>query len=859
MVLSETFDEYAEESASEKIGLAVVEAAKRLVGWSEYVLPIYKIEDFDIQVISRLTEEGIDLVEGTNQNLLTPGQFYFDRENSVLYCRASDDSNPNGRFIALVFKNFYSTPSGIVALPHDLNEGFAVEWLPLLKDTSDFGVELDNQNQLGQAIEGSGSMKLINDREYWNPRFDKLYFENQKVELYSWTRTLPATEAKLLFRGFVVERNYSEAAIDFKLKDNLNALRAPVALAALGAFPGARVKPSQQTAKQRRIYGRAYGVVPAPIDQVLIGYQLVGTVNVVRDSAAIEGIGTEFLRQVSPDDKLLFVSPVGTTDYTVESITDDLNLTLTSEYGSRSQNGVGVYIKPANPKRYTNRRHLIAGHALREPSTTISAVFSQNTFSVVDPLDFNVGDLINVGTEVASILRISGNRFRLAQNLLDVPTVGTTVQKDAISNVRIGGLLMQADRDYTYDPNSGEFFLEELAEFNVAPVVKIPGSVEFTNGSLDVTGVGTSFTSLKTGDWIRGVGQADFFEIGSIIDDLNLKLRTPATYDYGPGPCRAKRPDYFNEMGGTVIQMDVLGITEDGTPSGKLIATAPGVLKHLLTSAGLGSILDTDTFDDAEELVSAPIGFPIPKKFDTREADKLRDVMNAVNQSVFGSVVQTAEFKLRFSYLRPQKQRGLPVLQEDDMLKWQIASTSSRIVKTTRVRYRQQEWDYLSNSATSEEVTKVSKSAAYLANNQNEKIVECVLVDQADAEMLANRWSFILESASSTITISSKLRGMLISVTDKLELRHEKFYQRVGSTLQRKIAAVQSSKKSYDSTAVQFEDLSNAFSRCGVICEDGVPNFDNSSEEELLYHSFVTDDYGMIDNDPETMGVNLIW
>lgn len=852
-----TFADHADRSASEKIGLAVIEAGQRLVGWQNYAAATYFLENFQLPVISELKESGTAWTAAATllDCQLTAGTYYLDRDARRLYAHSTLGENPNGLFVGLIFPMFFSTHG--VNLPWDLGSGFEVEWLPLLKDTSEFGVELDNSNQLGIAIEGSGSIKFFNDFEFWKSRFDKLVFENQKCEIYSWARDLPPSQRKILFRGRIQSKTYDPSSVSFALKDSLNALRAPIPMSDMQDVVGARLPDSLKSAKQRLVYGYTFGHRPTPIDAVLQGYPLVGTVDVTNGSTAVVGTGTEFLRQISPDDEILVGSTSGRT-YAVASVTDDTNLVLNEAYEGGSLEGADLFIKPNLPKRYANRVFLIAGHALREPVTDIATALPNqlNRIIVTDPTDLLIGDEIVVGSEQTSIERIFGSEIKLTSNLLAAPLVGTTVTRPAVTGVFLNDRELVLDRDYTYDPLTAILTLDQLAEFNVAPVVSIAGSVTF-NGTRTVTGSGTQFkTQVKPGDWIKKSGQFDYFEVLSVIDDTNLELRTAATYS-GTAAALAKRPKYYDDS--VVLSCDVLGKTLDGTTSGTLLKTGPAIVRDLLQMSSVSELLELSSFADSDALTTQRLSVVIPKGYADRNVPKLKDVINEVNKSVFGSLIQNSDFLLAYHVFRPVREQSLQVFAESDILKFAVKSVSDKIAKSVRLRSLHREFDPISRTNTFSETVALNKTATYLAKTENELLVDTLLVDPTDALIASSRWAFLIGVASTVVSFQTKLQGAGLNVNDRIEISHEKLYDRVGSNQTKKIAAVQSAKKSVFGVSIEIEDLSSAFSRCAAIVADGSPNFGDSSDSEKFYGSFITDTYGMQGNDPDTFGVNLIW
>jgi len=852
----DTFQEFQAAAASEKVALVILEASKRVVGWSLHSGSVYKLEDFEHHVIVSIEDSGVALTSAASTTLAA-GQFYLDRDASILYLRTSDSVNPNSKFIACQFRNYFSNVA--VNAPNDLSTGFSVEWRPMLLQTSEFGVEVDNKNLVGFAIEGSGRVVLVNDQGYWKPRFDKWTFENQRCFIYSWNRDLPITEAKLIYRGRVQTKAYDTKKISFSLKDLINELRAPVPLTDLVEYPSVLIPPNLETAKQRLMYGLVKGNRPTNIDQVLplTGYLLTGTASVTNGSTIVTGTGTSFLAQFSPGDELRLSDDED--KWAVGTVDSDSQITLTEEYEGQTGSGKTIYIFPGHAKRYLNRILLVAGHALREPTATIVNAMSTTLFTVDDATDIEAGGSIFLNGQMSLISRVSGNTIKLVTGPSSIPTVGNSITRLSIANVYLNNRLLQYSRDYVYSASLAKITIDPLAEFNVAPVRSITGTVGFVSTSRLVSGTGTFFKKeVSPGDWIKRNNQSAWYEVLSIESDTALTLRTASAYT-SSGAADQKIPE-VHDGDSVVLSCDVLGATDDGTPTGVFLKTASQIVSDLLDRAGLGDMIDTDAFDEAEDMSAHQIGVPIPERFDDTKPPSLRDVINKINQSVLGSLYQNEDFEFGYSILSPKRETtDVLRLRESDVLNFKVESDSTRITKTTRIRHTLKEFDPASLDRQLSEVVKTSDQAQYLAKSTKEQIIETYLTDTDDAQYLCNRWEFLLAQASAVVTIDTKLQAARVAVHDRVELQHEKIYERIGSAINRKVSGVQASRKSSSNANLELDDLSNAFSRCAVITEDDAEDFDAADDEEKMYNGYITDDYGMQDNNPDSFGSNLIW
>jgi hypothetical protein len=847
-----TYSDFQNQASSEKLGLVILEASKRLMGWVLHSGSIYKISSFNHNVIVSIEDSGTAYTPVSNIASLTAGTYYHDRTNKILYLWSSDSSHPNGLFIALTLRlHFCNAP---LNAPHDLSTGYDVEWLPCLDSTSDFGVELDNQNQLGVAIEGSGTVKFFNDTTFWAPIFDKLYFENQRCFVYSYNRNLPITEAKIIYRGRVQTKKWTTKDVQFTLKDFLSEMKAPIALDDLQDIVGARIPKNLYTAKQRRLYGYVNGLRPTNIDQVLTTYPITGTVSINNGDTIIIGSGTQFLTELNGEDELTLADD----NVTIQSVDSDTQVTISSEWNGTSQSGVTTEVRPKYPKRWMNREHVIAGHALTEPSTTITEVLSLSTFRVSSTTDLRPGEAIIVGGENTTIQRISQDLIKLTTTLAVLPPIGATVVRPSVTSVHLNDRELVLNRDFTYDASTGRLTLDELAEFNIAPIVGLTGSATFTNGSRVITGSGTFFkTELAIGDWIKAVGQTDYFEVLSVDADDQVTVRTSATYS-ATSAIQARHPEIFDDKT-VILSCNVLGLSVDGTTSGTLLSKAPEIVKDILIRAGLSDAINSASFSTALNLVETRLGLAIPSKYNDTKIPTVRDTINLINRSVFGSLIQSADFELAYSVLEPDRATTSVKLDESDILKFQITSDSKKLSATVTLQYNFAEHDPNAAINTFSSITVSSDNAQYLAKTTNNYPVQTVLIDDTDATVYAQRWAFLLEVASSVMKIDSKLQCARLQINDRVQVWHEKLYERMGSNLRRKVGGIQLAHKTPKDSTIEIEDLANAFARAGAIASNTANTYDQAGDSEKLINGYITDAYGMIDNDADTFGINLIW
>jgi hypothetical protein len=848
------YSEFQNSPSSEKITLAILSASKRLMGWTLHSGSVYKIENFTFSIIDSLKDSGVAYTEAASAGAVVASQYYLDRSAQTLYLRTSDSVNPNGKFLVAVLNLYFANVP--VTLPHDLADGIEVYWEPSLKTTSEFGVAIDTIAQSSEAIEGAGSLTIHNDFDFWKQNFDKLVFENQRCKLYSYSRDLAPEDARLIYKGRIESKAYAKDTISLRLKDQFAELRSNIALETVGSLE-MRTGTDMAEARLRLIMGRVTGIIPVATDRVLDGYPITGTISVTFNTLAVTGVGTAFLTELSPGDELILDNE----KYSIAEVTSNTALTLSTEYlGTVNLSGASVLVDPDQPKRWMNRTFTVAGHALRQPETTTMPGSTIIRLIVEDASDFYPGDIIYIGTlgsgETVEIESVVNGRFvNLVTSLSNIPPVGTLVLKPAIQNVRIDDMLLRYYRDYTFDAETAELTLRTTAESNAAPVYQFNNTVTFTSGSRNVTGSGFS-GFIKPGYMLGLYGNAAYFEVLSVVSDTAIILRTAPGFNLA-ALGRFKSKIYDDKS--SVLTLDALGRTVDGETDGALVKTAPGLVKALLEDAGLSAEIDETSFEDAEEIAYQHLGVAIPDSYNDKTAPTYRDTINRINKSVFGSLVQTTDYKFGYEVLRPYKSNSALLLGESDILGgFTLESKADNVVKTVNLEYAPKEYDYISLGENVTTVSKVGENATYLVQTDRSRTISTLLVEAQDAEIMVNRWSFLLSIASNRLTFVTKMQGMGLEIGDIIEVNHRKLFERFGGTGTRKLLLVESVLRNGSEVKVEAADLSNTFNRVAAYNEF-TENWVDATEDEKLYGGYYTDEYGLIDNDASNFETNLYW
>ena len=268
-----TYESFSQKPVSQKVTLAHIEPSHRLVLWKLETGSVYSRSVSHYVIGIRVGS--LELVSHGNA-ALSPGQWYFDGERSKVYLRMPDESNPLERYVSASYRLFFcDAPS---RLTHDLSgEGVLVDYEPLISSGGRFSAEVSSTDQLGIALESSGSISFHNLGGYFDSIFDKLLFEQKRVRIYSWSPSLPFDQAKLLFDGEITGKGFDDKKVTFSLKNFIHKLRQTVKLGIFSHQDGT-IADSVVGKPKRAIYGKLTGVRAQSVDMIVDGYALGGEV-----------------------------------------------------------------------------------------------------------------------------------------------------------------------------------------------------------------------------------------------------------------------------------------------------------------------------------------------------------------------------------------------------------------------------------------------------------------------------------------------------------------------------------------------------------------------------------------------------
>lgn len=849
----QTRDEFTRASSSEKITLAQINAKARLYVFTGPVSNIYskQVPYF----VEALKQNDTDMTKVSDVGSVVGGTFFYDIETSTLHTRLTGDVDPKTVELIVTYKFFYADKG--LTLPHDLqNISDDVFYEGRIVTAPGYKHKIGIDQGLTSLV-GEGTLHLKNQDGGLDGTFDKLIFENQSVTIYSWNPDLDPEDSRVIYRGQVTNKTFDGTDVKFKIKDQIfNLLDSPP----LEQYTEADfVSDSVQGQFKRLVYGRVDGLRCQSTDQIADGFTITGTVSAVANELLVSGTGTLFLSEVKQGDTII----VGNQQFDIEEVLDDTSLTIgdETEYAFSGQSAI---LKPSRGVSFKNRTFLSTGHVCAEVTHTIvnTPQFNRVVLDSTDGL-FS-GDFIefNETSERLEIKTVApGNLVVLQQNMVLKPTNGTTITRQPIQEVYVGTRRVNAN-DYVINNSiSGcGITLDSDVEFNLARSKNTVFSATFTNASRDVNFT-TSEVALDEvftpGDWIKpnDVTYTTFYEVVNVLE-TSITLATAFADATITETVEQKVPEYLTDD--SIVSVNILGKTIDGTASGTWISNAAQVQKDLITSIGI-SVYNTASFDEGELDSPQLISMAIPENFTSKTPPTVKTLVDNISKSVNSSLTLDNDLLIKFKTLNVVTGENIPVIMDSDVIDWKISTTNGKTFKTVFSRYRFTDVDLSTqedgNKAFSFDSEFVKR---YIGTNKVDEL-NLYLYKDRDAEIATHRHSYYNRLSVATMTITTDLRLEDIEIGEVVIADLQKLYRRLGTDDHRKkVMLVIGKTLTGARTELILSDLGNTFNTSSYITPNDAPDYLAATEDEKMIYGFITDNQGITEDEEDTAGIYLI-
>lgn len=826
-----TWADYSSRTRSTKIGLAHLFPKQRWKEWSLVSGSIYKSP---VPYIVHGVQNGItSLSAHTSEVALPLNKFYYKPETAELYINVGLD--PITTNIILTYKLCLSTAP--LNLPHDMATGYDTEYLPYLKDIGDIKLELDFENQ-GIALETSSSCTFQNTDRFFDDKFDVLIFENQRCLFYSYGLELAPSEARVIFDGFMESKSFGPQEVKFTFKDQFKKLRDRMQMDLFTASDGVLTENFLNKPK-RRIYGQFQNLETVGIDKVVDGYLLTGSHSIDQLGSTLNGTGTAYLDELSPEDEIVITVGSEEFRFTIDTVDSDTQATL-SDASEVPFSGTNLRVQPKVPWRKKNREWHIAGHKLREVSTTVLAFITPTRIRLTSVLDIEPGDLALIdGDQYVTVVRVSGDTVVLDQALMGILAGGETFEIVPVSRAFQEDKPYEQGRDYSVSNTLTDAVLlfDTLAEFNITPQKLTPSSFTFTNGSRTVSCSTPNLdlkTIFQTRDWIRAdsITRPEWYEILQ-VDESQIILRTSFTGASFTGTAIRKNMNTINDD--SLITVNCRGLEV----SGEWKYSAARAIKHILETDLQSANLNAASFSQCHEDAPQKLSFAIPES-PGQDAPIIRDVMAKINQSVLAAVYQDSNFNFAMALLQSDKPEDIEELSDDDIISFSV-TTKQQIANKVSLSYRpfvepfSQKASFKLNEFSNTFVDETSQI-------QNTHVATAYIYDDAVAETHAQRLGFIRSVTNTLVNIKGKIDLVRFGVGDRIALAFDRMFTRYGNEANQRVGIVYGVQSDEGSASISLNDYNGVFTRVPAIAPDDAADYSAATNSEKAKWGYICDD-----------------
>lgn len=845
---------FIKKQASEKISLAHVNGRKRLYTFTGPTLNIYSktVPYF----VSKLKQDDIELIKVNDLGSVVAGTFYYDIKTSVLHVRFIGDADPTTIEAIVTYTLFFSEKG--VSLPHDLQDvSDDVYYEGRIMSSPAYKHKIGIDQALTSLV-GEGNLKLRNQDGGLDDVFDTLIFENKEVVIYSWSPQLKPSDARVIYRGRVTNKTYNDGIdVTFKIKDQVFDLLDSPDLEQYTADDN--VSESVQGQFKRRIYGRVDGVKCQSISQVSTGFELTGTGTSIPNSNVLTGTGTTFLSEVLQGDTVI----IGTQEFQVDRVIDNLTITLSdeTEFGFTNQ---PIILRPSRGSSLKNREYLAAGHICAEVTHTIADFFQFNRLRLDSTEGLFAGDFIEF-TETAERIEIKtvapGNIIVLQQSVIQKATNGTTVVRRPIQEVYINSRRVNTD-DFTINNTSSVCGLtfDNDVEFNLTFSKNTKFTGTFTNGSR-VVNITTTELSLadvfRPGDFVKpdDLTYTTFYKIVNVNSD-NLELDQNFTDPTISDVIELKSVEYLDDE--TVVSVNMLGRTVDGTSAGIWIQNYSQVALDLLKDVGITTV-NSQSFVDGEQDSPQLISYAIPEDINSTVPPVVKDIIDNLNKSTNSSLTLDNDLLIKFKTLNVFTGEEIPVIRDFDVIDWKIKSTNGKTYRKIFSRYQFKDVDLSTlqpgNKTFSFDNEFVKR---YIETNKVDDL-DLYLYNELDAEIATHRYSYLNQLGTATLTIMTDLRLENNEIGEVVIVDFQRLYKRYGNSAHRKkVMLITGKELNGQRTKLILSDLGNTFNTSSYITPGTAPDYDVATDDDKLIYGYITNGQGIVDDDEDTAGVHLI-
>ncbi len=178
--------DFINRQSSQKNTLVQVEATHRLINWNLISGGMYSrvVERFPV----KLANCDVLLTQVDSMGAVVPGTWYYNPKSGEVFVNLLDDSDPGLIDCVVTYRLFYSDVT--LTASYDLSDsGTHVLYEGRISSAPGYNHKIGYEQNL-TSIVGQGRLQLHNQDGELDDIFDRFYFENQVVKVFSWNPEL---------------------------------------------------------------------------------------------------------------------------------------------------------------------------------------------------------------------------------------------------------------------------------------------------------------------------------------------------------------------------------------------------------------------------------------------------------------------------------------------------------------------------------------------------------------------------------------------------------------------------------------------------------------------------------------------
>ena len=301
------------------------------------------------------------------------------------------------------------------------------------------------------------------------------------------------------------------------------------------------------------------------------------------------------------------------------------------------------------------------------------------------------------------------------------------------------------------------------------------------------------------------------------------------------------------------------GQTREGTVFGTFIKTPADAARKVLEDNGLTNFIDTTTFTDAAENADITVGIAVPYT-NVGKPPTVLDFINKVTLTTLGSVGLNDDFLLKFQLLnggKPSSLDTIRVIRNNEVTDRAVETLRPSSLFKYTIRNMESNYDIGQADPSSKFIRQVDEKIGRLADIDTTETVDLYLADQTEAENITSRFLNYSQrfnrvlSFNGSLSLSDITIGEIVLV-DILELRDESRNELPF------LGMVTSFARNGKVVRVSVEDFGGLFTKSATLSANDALAFSSATDTDKLLNTYLTDDNGLIDNDEDTLGTNVL-